>query len=171
MKILIIILSLIFIGKANATTEIKFGGWSKHLNSDSIKSSVRKHIDPDFEYNENHQGLGLKYTFDCDDWCYFSEYWYMKESYDNPFNSITLGVSKHYDSKYVSSIELNVGASLVRRSFFESNNKFATKNSILPTAYLTFHERNYNVDFTVNVNKSAKGQIMIIPFVRFGYRF
>ena len=84
-----------------------------------------------------------------------------------------MGQSKHYDVGYFDSLELNLGVSVIRRTFVKWGDNYAKyieMNIIVPSPYITLHKDRFNIDFMIGVYKADSGWA-VTPFVRIGYEF
>lgn len=103
---------------------VKFGGWSHHGDG-LTKKMFKKYEDKDFEYNENHSGLGFEYSIPYKETNHFlsTGLWYMKDSYSK--DSFHAGIGYKYrfniDSPFLQSIDLNLVLTYYNRSIIRAN--------------------------------------------------
>jgi hypothetical protein len=148
---------------------IKFGGWSKHLDEKNMAGR---------EWNESHTGLGLKYTHDLGfDLDVIAEVWFMKDSYFEKTGYAGVGASYTVplDSESIS-IDINILGSLLSRKMhsYDRLNDVLTsesKISFVPSYYITLNIFDtLDVDFTY-VPSGIGGVNSNVYFMRFGYKF
>jgi len=139
---------------------------------------MRDLVDPDFSYNENHKGYGIKVymPFDLNDWELFAEIWRMTESYGNPYKAYALGLSKSYviDSSIVDRIRVNLPIAYVSRStiFWDGyGGAWVDRDDYIRfTPHITLYKNRFGLDLALMPFK-GDGGTSLTGFVRLSYVF
>lgn len=157
--------------------EVKLGGWSNHLKKNDTEAIIQEFIDPDFEYNENHKGYGIKWYFyePAPKWQVNIELWKMKDSHDMDYNSFGIGVTRDFplEDSFLDKISLSMPITYVDRSdilYSDTSAEFIRKDFIHFMPYLSFYKKGFHLDFTVLPHDTNTG-FSITAFARVGYRF
>lgn len=165
------------LGAHSANVELKFGGWSNHLIKSDTEAVIRKFIDSEFSFNENHKGLGLKVSIPMkyDGWEFFAEYWHMKESHNHDYNAYAIGLSRKYsvDWPLFDSISWNLPIGIVNRSevMWTTYDAWYERSEFIHfMPHVTLYSGKFGVDLALLPNNSDAG-FSLTSFVRLGYRF
>ncbi|TKB46381.1 hypothetical protein [Thalassotalea mangrovi] len=157
--------------------EVKLGGWSDHLKKNDTEAIIREFIDPEFEYNENHKGYGVKWYFYelSPKWQINLEVWHMRDSHDMDYDSIGLGFTRDFplEDSFLDKISLSMPITYVDRSdilYSDTSAEFIRKEFVHFMPYLSFYKKGFHVDFTVLPHDTNTG-FSITAFARLGYRF
>lgn len=148
---------------------IKFGGWSNHADKKNMAGR---------DWNENHTGLGLKYTKYLDtNVDLIAEAWVMKDSYFEPSGYLGIGASYKLpiENKYLG-VSINVLGSVLSRKMhayysYDDTLESERKISFLPSYYVTFNIME-KIDIDMTYIPSGFGNIQSeVYFMRLGYKF
>lgn len=102
---------------------ITFGGWSNHFKQDDELKAIKHHFGDDREFNESHEGIGYKYTFNPNRYnlSLTAEAFMMTDSFGEPMRALGLGLEykKPVNWGGIEEVKFSFPVSVVQRSFFE----------------------------------------------------